>query len=269
VTPGGETIREAGYLSTEAFNAEPSYLETYKTPLNFFQQANHLAMRALFLMPQESDPPFDGSRMFIATTLLSIAIRRCEAAVLLAYKRLSFEADTLSRSALEATMILGSYLSDPDRVLKEIDGAEVKTKKAAANSMLSLNKKRPFLTPEQSNELAETLAQMASMTPSNFNLEVHAQYGDMEMLYLHLFRRLSFTSSHVTATLLERHTTWGDDERQVEFGPDEDASRPCIDALIILMNAIATVVRKFKLEEILDETKHLMNEAVKLKPGVS
>lgn len=156
--------------------------------------------------------------MIASLNFFQRAVRSCQSAIILCERGLVLDAQTLTRSAVEAIFYGGALINDPSvffRIAREGDVAEAKQAKALIRSFLGRG-----LSEQNILDLNE-VSRRADGGGAGFSCFDAAGVADMIPLYDTIYRGLSGVASHATFRSMDSSILMKDDVPALITGPTD------------------------------------------------
>ena len=256
------STNESGFLSREMDGVRHA-IRNMPVTKPWFELADDLNRLGYDLMDGHR-APLDDKRKLMASGIFVLVHKSFQAALLLAERGLSGEANTILRRAVEGTIALHALESDHSFVYS-IMGSHLSSQKRTAKRILSDVDCMDHLDPETVQRLQATAGGNDAMSlgpplvKARINWEQEAK-NHCKGFYDLVYRPLSQHGTHITVdTICQQFST---DERgqinAIKLGPDTDGlGIPLKFACLILVGSARAIANMFGKEQFGDRLQNL------------
>lgn len=209
-----EGLAEKGFLSAEIEIFRDVQRDKYQKSFFDAETASDSAYQIMMAAGADLSQP----HMIASLTFLQRTVRSCQAAIILCERGLVVDAQTLTRSAVEALFYAGALINDPSvfcRIAREGDIAEAKQAKAMIRSLSGKG-----LTEQNIADLNE-VSRRADGGGAGFSCFDAAGVADLIPLYDTIYRGLSGVASHATFRSMDSSILMRDDVPALITGPTD------------------------------------------------
>lgn len=209
-----DDLNEKGFLSPAIEVVRTNLKATYQKAFDDAEAASGVAQILVMGAGADRNAPHQmASLVFFHKT-----VRSCQAAILLCERGLVVDAQTLSRSAVEALFHAAALINDPSvfaRMGRAGDIEDRKQAEAMIRSLVGLG-----LTDKNIQDLNEVISRAEGAGPG-FSTYDAAQVAGLTPLYDTMYRGLSSVASHATFRSMDSSLLVRDGEPVLVTGPTE------------------------------------------------
>lgn len=206
-------LNEKGFLSPAVELFRERVRETYQKS---FMEVEILSETAQCLM-MGAGADLNKPHMVASLVYLQRTVRSCQAAIILCERGLVVDAQTVTRSAVEALFHGVALINDPGvfvRIAREGDIAEKKQAEAMIKTFSG------GLADQQVADLGEVISR-ADGKAAGFTVFDAARIADLMPIYDTLYRGLSTVASHATFRSMDSSFLMKEDQPALITGPTE------------------------------------------------
>lgn len=208
------SIEERGFLSSDIESFRQLQRSKYQLEFREVEEASDAAYK----LSMEAGADLNQPHMVASLTFLQRTVRSCQAAIILCERGLVVDAQTLTRSAVEALFHGVALINEPAvfaRIAREGDIAEAKQADAMIRTLSGSG-----LTEENIADLNEVRRRADGKAPG-FSCFDAARVAELTSLYDTIYRSLSGVASHATFRSMDSSILMREDGPALIAGPTD------------------------------------------------